>query len=326
MTRIAYHASHEQFSPGELLRLVQRAEHAGFAGAMSSDHFKPWSEQQGQSGFAWSWLGAAMQATALTFGVVNAPGQRYHPAIIAQAAATLAQMFPDRFWVALGTGQYVNEAITGERWPPKSERNARLAECVDVIRALWRGEVVTHRGRVVVEEARLWSLPARAPRIVGAALTPATAAWVGSWADAFITTWRPREKLEEMIEAFRGGGGVGKPLLLKLQISYDVDDETARRGAWEQWRTTVLPPAVLEDLRAVAQFDALGAFVDPDELDKGVFISSDPARHADCLAEAAELGFDEIVVHNVNRSQERFIDVFGERVLPRFAADQERHL
>ncbi len=325
MTRISYHASHEQFSPGELLRLVQRAEQAGFAGAMSSDHFKPWSEQQGHSGFAWSWLGAAMQATALPFGVVNAPGQRYHPAIIAQAAATLAEMFPDRFWVALGTGQYVNEAITGERWPPKSERNARLAECVDVIRALWRGEVVTHRGRVVVEEARLWSLPARPPRIVGAALTPPTAAWVGSWADALITTWRPRAKLEEMIGAFRGGAGAGKPLLLKIQVSYDVDDRAARRGAWEQWRTTVLPPSVLEDLRQVAQFDALGPFVDPDELDQGVLISSDPARHADCLAEAAELGFEEIVVHNVNRSQERFIDVFGERVLPRFAADQEPH-
>src|SRR5688500_3625103 len=127
MTRISYHASHEQFSPGELLRLVQRAERAGFAGAMSSDHFLPWSAQQGHSGFAWSWLGAAMQATALPFGVGNAPGQRYHPAIIAQASATLAEMFPDRFWVALGTGQYVNEAITGERWPPKSERNARLA-------------------------------------------------------------------------------------------------------------------------------------------------------------------------------------------------------
>ncbi len=325
MARISYHASHEQFSPGELLRLVQRAERAGFAGAMSSDHFQPWSEQQGHSGFAWSWLGAAMQATALTFGVVNAPGQRYHPAIIAQAAATLAEMFPDRFWIALGTGQFVNEAITGERWPPKSERNARLGECVDVIRALWRGEVVTHRGRVVVEEARVWSLPARPPRIVGAAMTPPTAAWVGGWADALITTWRPRVELEEMIDAFRGGGGDGKPLLLKLQISYDIDDRTARRGAWEHWRTAVLPPAVLEDLRAVAQFDALGAFVDPDELDRGVFISSDPARHTECLAEAAELGFEEIVVHNVNRSQERFIDVFGERVLPHFPADQERH-
>jgi coenzyme F420-dependent glucose-6-phosphate dehydrogenase len=324
MTRISYHASHEQFSPGQLLRLVQRAERAGFGGGMSSDHFQPWSDQQGQSGFAWSWLGAAMQATALPFGVVNAPGQRYHPAIIAQAAATLAEMFRDRFWVALGSGQLVNEAITGERWPAKAERNARLAECVDVIRALWRGETVTHRGLVVVDEARLWTLPPRPPRIVGAALTPPTANWVGGWADALITTWRPRRELEAMVEAFRRGGGDGKPLLLKIQISYDVDEHSARSGAWDQWRSTVTPPAVLEDLRSVAQLDALGDLLDPARLDDAVLVSADPARHAACLAEIAELGFEEIVVHNVNRSQERFIDVFGERVLPQLAG-QERH-
>ncbi len=316
MVRISFHASHEQYPPSELLRLVQHAERAGFQGALSSDHFAPWSERQGQSGFAWSWLGAAMQATKLTFGVVNAPGQRYHPAIVAQAAATLAEMFPDRVWVALGSGQLMNEAITGEGWPSKAERNARLLECVEIIRALWRGETVTHRGRVVVEDARLWTRPARAPRIVGAALTPATAEWVGGWADALITTSRPPGELRKMIDAFRRGGGEGKPLLLKSQISYDRDDESARRGAWDQWRTALFAPAVIEDLRSVAQFDAAGEALDPAELAEGVRISSDPARHAAWIDEDAGLGFEEIVLHNVNRSQERFIDVFGERVLP----------
>ena len=114
MALIGYHCSHEQFSPSELLSLVSLAQRAGFRAAMCSDHFNPWSERQGQSGFAWSWLGAAMHACPLPFGVVNAPGQRYHPAIVAQAAATLAEMFPDRFWIALGSGQLLNEHITAD--------------------------------------------------------------------------------------------------------------------------------------------------------------------------------------------------------------------
>ena len=138
MAAIGFHASHEQVSPSELLHAVRAAEAAGFACAMCSDHFSPWSERQGESGFAWSWLGAALQATSLPFGVVNAPGQRYHPAVIAQAAATLCELFPGRFWLALGTGEFSNEHITGEPWPDKRTRNARLAECVAVMRALAR--------------------------------------------------------------------------------------------------------------------------------------------------------------------------------------------
>src|SRR5687767_3284207 len=140
MALIGYHGSHEQFPPSELLSLVSMAHAAGFRAAMCSDHFNPWSERQGQSGFAWSWLGAAMQATSLPFRVVNAPGQRYHPAIVAQAAATLCELFGDRLWVVLGSGEASNEHITGDAWPDKQTRNARLRECVDVMRALLAGE------------------------------------------------------------------------------------------------------------------------------------------------------------------------------------------
>jgi G6PDH family F420-dependent oxidoreductase len=126
---------------------------------MCSDHFSPWSERQGHSAFAWSWLGAALQSTSLPFGVVNAPGQRYHPAIIAQAMATLEAMYPGRFWTALGTGETSNEHITGQAWPRKDVRNARLGECVDVIRRLHAGEEVSHDGLVTVDRARVWTLP-----------------------------------------------------------------------------------------------------------------------------------------------------------------------
>src|SRR3954465_6396813 len=150
MARIGYHASHEQFSPSELLALVRKTEAAGFDCAMSSDHFRPWASVQGHSGFAWSWLGAALQATTLSFGAISAPGYRYPPAIIAQAAATLSEMFPGRFWLALGSGQRLNEDVAGLTWPHKAERNARLGECASVIRALLRGETVSPSGRVTV--------------------------------------------------------------------------------------------------------------------------------------------------------------------------------
>ena len=143
MTVIGFHCSHEQINPAQLLRDVQHAEQAGFTAAMSSDHFSPWSERQGESGFAWAFLGAALATTQLPFGVVNAPGQRYHPAIVAQAIATLAQMFPGRIWAALGSGEASNERITGHEWPRKEVRDQRLVECVDVIRRLLRGEEVS---------------------------------------------------------------------------------------------------------------------------------------------------------------------------------------
>ena len=127
MTVIGFHCSHEQISPAQLLKDVQQAEQAGFTAGMSSDHFSPWSERQGESGFAWSFLGAALATTNIPFGVVNAPGQRYHPAIIAQAIATLAQMFPGRFWAALGSGEASNERMTGEVWPRKEIRDQRLS-------------------------------------------------------------------------------------------------------------------------------------------------------------------------------------------------------
>ena len=195
MTIVGWHASHEQLSPGALLDAVQHAEAAGFDAAMSSDHFSPWSERQGESGFAWSWLGAAMATTSLPFGIVTAPGQRYHPAITAQAAASLTEMFPGRLWVALGTGEASNEHITGDRWPDKAHRNRRLAECVDVMRALFAGEEVTHHGLIRVDRARLWTLPVTPPSLIGAAVSTETAAWVGGWADGLITVNQDVEAL-----------------------------------------------------------------------------------------------------------------------------------
>lgn len=315
-TTIGFHASHEQFKPSYLLALVQRAQQAGFGNVLSSDHFFPWSENQGESGFAWSWLGAALQTTSLPFGVVCAPGQRYHPAIIAQAVATLCEMFPHRFFIAVGSGQLLNEHITGQKWPSKQDRNARLKECVDLMRSLWRGETVTHQGHVMVEDAKLYTLPDYIPPVMGAALTPETAEWVGGWADGLITVSKPPQELQKMVEAFRRGGGEGKPMHMKVQLSYDTTYQKALQGAHEQWKNNVFPSALLSDIPTVKGFDAAGSMVKPEELAQHVRISDSAQQHLDWLAQDLELGFTNLHLHNVNLHQEQYIDFFGERVLP----------
>ena len=316
MSRIALHCSHEQISPSRLLRAARRAEEAGFDGGMSSDHFAPWSERQGESGFAWSFLGAALANTALPFGVVNAPGQRYHPAIVAQAAATLTEMFPGRLWVALGTGENSNEHITGDPWPPKEERNARLRECVDVMRALFAGEEVTHHGRVVVDRARLYTRPQEPPPLIGAAVSEATARWAGSWADGLATVNAPTDHLRRMIDAFRDGGGADGRLVLQVHLSWAPDEQEALRIAIDQWRTNVFDPPVCWDVATVEEFDERARTVTADDVRAKVLVSADLERHVQWLRELAALGFDEIALHHVGQDLDPFIDAFGEHVLP----------
>ena len=318
MPLIGFHASHEQHAPSKLLKAVQRAEAAGFQAAMCSDHFNPWGENQGHSGFAWSWLGAALATTKLDFGMVNAPGQRYHPAIIAQAAATLSEMFPERVWCAFGSGQFLNEFITGERWPTKPERNKRLRECVDVIRALWRGQTVTHKSDLVtVEEAKLFTRPEKAPLIYGPALTEQTAHFAGGWADAFITVQTEIPKLKSLIQAFRDGGGAGKPIALQVHLAYAPTEAEALDAAYKQWKNNVFPSSISTDVKRPDHFDMLGQKVRPDDVRSSVLISSDLGRHLAWLQEYAALGFERIYLHEVGVNQDRFIDTFGEKVLPK---------
>jgi probable non-F420 flavinoid oxidoreductase len=315
MTVYGVHASHEQIPPSVLLKAVIRAEQAGFAAAMSSDHFSPWSERQGQSAFAWSWLGAALQATSLPFGVVNAPGQRYHPAIIAQAIGTLGAMFPGRFWAALGTGEASNEHITGDGWPRKSIRSARLRECVDVIRALLNGEEVSHDGLVTVDRARLWTRPETPPQLVGAAVSLETARWCAEWADGLITVNAPVDRLRRMIDTYRDAGGRGS-LHLQVHLSWAESEEEAARIAHDQWRSNIFPPPVCWDLELTDHFDEVSKHVTVDPVGEVVNISADLGRHAAQLQEYADLGFDEIYLHHVGQELTGFVDAFGAKVLP----------
>jgi probable non-F420 flavinoid oxidoreductase len=320
MAVFGYHASHEQLPPSGLLSCVQLAEQAGFHTAMCSDHFAPWSAAQGHSGFAWSWLGAALHATGLPFGCVTAPGQRYHPAILAQAAATLAELFPGRLWVALGSGEALNEHITGTGWPVKRDRDARLLECVAVIRALLAGETVSHRGLVTVDRARLWSRPASPPPLFGAAVSAGTAERVGGWADGLITVNQPLERLRRVVDAFRAGGGDGKPMRLQVHLAYADDEATALANAHRQWANGVLDGSLSWELELPEQFGAATRHVRPDDLRDAVLVATDPGRLAAALAGYAELGFDAVYLHEVGPDQRHFIDVAGVEVLPRLAA------
>jgi coenzyme F420-dependent glucose-6-phosphate dehydrogenase len=315
---IGLHCSHEQHAPAALLRYAELGAQAGFAHAMCSDHFAPWSLRQGHSGYTWSWLGAALQATPMSFGTVCAPGQRYHPAIIAQAAATLAEMYPERLWLALGSGEALNESITGQPWPPKEERQARLQECADMMRALWAGETVTRRGLVSAQNARLYVRPDATPLLLGAAISADTARWVGEWADGMVTVAGPRDSMREVVDAFRETGGA-KPMFLQVALSFARTDEEALAAALDQWRQVAVDQDKLAELASPEAFDRESADAQPTDIVTKVRVSSDVERQIAWLHEDAAMGFDRVYVHNVARDhQERFIEAWAEKVLPRF--------
>lgn len=315
MTRWGFHASHEQISPRQLLLDVQHAERAGFQMAMCSDHFAPWSMRQGHSGYTWSWLGAALATTDLTLGCVSAPGYRYHPAVHAQRIATLGTMFPGRFWVALGSGEAMNEHITGQPWPRKELREERLDECVDIIRRMLTGEEVSHDGHVTVDRARIYDVPEPTPLLIAPAVSVSSAERVAAWADGLVTINQPVETLREVLDAYRGAGGRGK-VSLQVHLSWAPTREEAEAVAHEQWRSNVFAEPIPWDTETPEAFDAMSEHVAIEVVHDSARISSDLDQHVDWLQEYASLGFDDIYLHFVGQDQRPFIDTFAEKVLP----------
>jgi coenzyme F420-dependent glucose-6-phosphate dehydrogenase len=250
---------------------------------------------------------------------VTAPGQRYHPAIVAQAAMTLAEMFPGRFWLGVGSGEALNEHITGDPWPDKATRNARMRESVDVMRALWRGETVEHRGLVRVASATLYTRAPDPPPIIGAALTAETAEWLGGWADGLLTAGRDIDTLGATVEAFQRGGGRGKRLVLQAALSWAETDDAALEAAWRRWPQAVLDPDSLANLETPEAFAVAAAGARRDDLRDRLHIAASVDAHVRWLQDAADLGFDEIYLHQVAGGLEKFVETFGREVLPRLA-------
>ncbi|HWO50897.1 MAG TPA: LLM class flavin-dependent oxidoreductase, partial [Ornithinibacter sp.] len=228
---------------------------------------------------------------------------------------TLASMFPGRFWAALGSGEASNERVTGEVWPRKDVRDARLLECVDVIRRLLAGEQVDHDGLVTVNRARLWTLPDAVPPLIGPAVTPATAARHAAWADGLVTVNQPLETLRQVLDAYRDAGGRGTAAL-QVHLSWAPTEDEALAIAHDQWRSNVHGPPVSWDTETVEAFDVMAQTVTPEQVAKVVNVSSDPGQHAAWLHQYVEQGWEEIYLHFVGQEQEAFIDTFGDQVLP----------
>ncbi len=320
---IGYHASHEQFAPSELLSYVQAAEDAGFQAIMTSDHIAPWLSGQGNSGNNWAWLGAAMAKTSLPFGSLAIPGGwRYNPAVLAHLVGTISEMFPGRLrWIAVGSGEALNEHVVGGEWPAKAERNARLFAGTEIIRALLHGEEVDRRDRwFTVDKARLWSLPNTPPALFVAALSTETAQWAGGWSDGLVTINKPKQKLVDIREAYRIGGGEEKPLALQIQISWAETETEARAAAWKEWRNAALPPASLSDLPTPEDFERAAQHVQPDDIDEVISLVTSPEPLIEIISAAEACGFEEVFVHNVSRDQISFLNFMKRQVLPALRA------
>jgi G6PDH family F420-dependent oxidoreductase len=325
---VGYAAMLEQFHPTEIVDLSAHAETQGFSGVMAADHFQPWVPQQGQSAFVWNVLAALGERTTGDLGPgVTAPTFRWHPAMVAQASATLAAMYPGRHWLGLGSGEALNEHITGEYWPEAPERINRMFEAIDIIKKLFAaslaGKDVKHAGPFYkLESTRLWTMPEVAPEILVATAGPVTAKRAGKTVDGLITVGAPLEKIDGLFAKFdEGAREVGKdpstmPKVLQLHMSWAATDEEAMRNAMVEWPNGGMkfPKG---DIRSPFEFEQMAKLVRPEDFEGRMIISADPDVHRAYIQRFVDLGFDRIYLHNVGRNQRDWIDVFGRDVLPK---------
>ena len=321
--KIGYAAMLEQFGPNEVVDYCARAEAAGFSGVMAADHFQPWIPQQGQASFVWEVLAAVGARTRGDLGPgVTCPSFRMHPAIVAQAAATLEVMNPGRTWLGLGSGEALNEHVVAGYWPETPERINRMFEAIEIIRKLFSGKDVKHDGRFFkLETTRLWTMPEAPPPIYIATAGPVTAKRTGALADGLITVGAPEGKIEMIFEKCRegcreaGNDPSRFKYILQLHLSWAESDEQALRNAMEQWPNGGMKFAKA-DIRSPGDFEQMAKLVRPEDFEGRMLISADPEVHRKEIQKYLDLGFDQIYLHNVGRNQEAWIDVFGREVLP----------
>ena len=327
--RIGYALSSEEHRPATLVANARRAEAAGFDFAMISDHFHPWIDKQGQSPFVWSILGGIAATTErITVGTgVTALSVRIHPAILAQAAATVADMLPGRFWFGVGTGENLNEHVLGDPWPEHSMRAAMLEEAVEVIRRLWTGELVDHDGEFYrVSRARLYTLPDEPPPILIAAGGDATATLAGKIGDGLITT-APES---ELVSAFARGGRsakgskAGRPLVGQASVCWAKDEKSARRTALEWWPTAAIPGDNGQELPLPSSFEAIAKLVTEDEVAEQISCGPDPEVHLAKIKPFIDAGFDHVYLHQIGPDQEGFFRFAEEELLPRLGRSRSR--
>ncbi|HEX2044880.1 MAG TPA: TIGR03557 family F420-dependent LLM class oxidoreductase [Gaiellaceae bacterium] len=315
MPAIGYALASEDWPGRELVRLARRAEDSGFEFALISDHFHPWIDAQGESPFVWSVIGGIAAATErIRLGTgVTCPTMRIHPAVVAQAAATCAELMPGRFFLGIGTGENLNEHVLGDRWPPADERLEMLEEAVEVMRLLWQGGERTHRGRhYTVDHARLYTLPDEPPPIAVAAARPRAAELAGRLGDALINTAPDAE----IVEVFRRAGGAGKPCYGMIHACFGPDETEALETAHRLWPNIALEGELPRELPRPVHFEDASRMVTKEKLAEMVPCGPDPERHLETIRRYEEAGFDHVWVHQIGADQEGFLDFYAREILP----------
>jgi len=316
MAEIGYFLSSEESGPTELVRQARLAADAGMGSVWISDHFHPWLDEQGQSPFVWSVIGAIAATTDLAVTTaVTCPTMRIHPAIIAQAAATSALLLDGRFELGVGSGENLNEHILGDRWPVTDERLDMLEEAVELMRALWSGDEVTHRGRhYTVENARIYSCPDDAPPVLVSAFGPKAADLAARIGDGFVST-KPDK---ELLDRYRSGGGVG-PSAAGVKICWGPDRPEAAKLAHRLWRSSGVPGELSQDLRSPALFDQAAQLVTVDAIADKMPCGPDPEPFVETVKEYVDAGFDRIYVNQIGPDQEQFFKFFTAELAPALA-------
>jgi G6PDH family F420-dependent oxidoreductase len=312
---LGYHLSSEEHGPNELVRNAARAEETGFGFATIADHFHPWTDAQGESPFVWGVLGGiAATTSSLRVGTaVTCPLIRFHPALVAQAAATSAVMFGNRFFLGLGTGENLNEHITGHRWPPPAVRREMLEEAVEVIRLLWRGGTRSHHGAYyTVENARIYTRPAEAPPVYVAAAGTASSELAGRIGDGLVAA-APQPST---VEGFHGSGGRGKPCLGQLHVCWAESEATARRVAHAIWPNAALRGQLGMELALPAYFEQAAETVREGDVARAVVCGPDPEAHVAAIRRFEDAGFDMVSVHQIGPDQEGFLRFYEREIVP----------
>ena len=315
MVELGYSLSSEEHRAADLVAYARRAEEVGFPFAVISDHFHPWTDRQGQSPFVWSVIGAIAQATErLRLGTgVTCPTVRIHPAIVAQAAATCADLMPGRFFLGVGSGENLNEHILGGRWPSVDVRLEMLEEAVHVIRLLWEGKLTDHVGtHFTVENARLYSLPDELPPLYVAGSGDKAAGLAGRIGDGFIGV----SPSGSVVEAFSRAGGASKPRYGQMTVCWAEDEATARKTALEWWPNLAVPGQLSQELPLPSHFEQAAHLVREEDMEV-IPLGPDPDRHLAAIEEYAKAGYDHVYVHQIGPDQAGFFDFYQREILPR---------
>jgi coenzyme F420-dependent glucose-6-phosphate dehydrogenase len=316
MPSFGYKLSSEEHNAASLVRYARMAEDAGFEFAAISDHFHPWVDRQGNSPFVWGVLGAIAEATErLRVGTaVTCPTIRIHPALVAQAAATAERLMPGRFFLGLGSGENLNEHIFGDRWPPAAERQAMLAEAVEVIRKLWEGGVVSHEGaHYRVQEARIYSLPEEPPPIYLAASGKQAARLAGEVADGLIGLAPDGD----LLKTFEHAGGVGKPKLAEINVCWARDEADAVKTTLEWWPNAAIGGELGQELPLPRHFEQAAEMVTEDDVREKLVVGPDPEPYLEVMRTYLDAGFDHVWLHQIGPNQEGFLEFAANEVLPK---------